>query len=311
MNRIAFILSHKYTKILGLLLLGSLAAGLVMLISSSNDLLAGILPPDWNTPFEKVREFIEVPEGNAVDKIRNLFWDNIVPIFKYVMVAAAILFYTLYLYQMVVSSGDEEGISKSYKNLLWGILGFAVIAVAIDVAEGFDVWVNGGDFVNRDRINESQRRLVSYFQLLAGIVAFFYIFFAGFRMITAAGDEEIITAQKNHIKWGFVGLIFVMLADPAINLIFYPNEGTDGLGDQELSVLFAEGLGVLKFFLTFTGVLALISLVVSAFLYVTSFGDESATEKAKKNIIGSLIALVIIVMAFVLIAVFVGEGGGI
>lgn len=308
MNFRKFLGTHRKQAVF--FVLGVLFGGFALFVSpGGKNFTAGILPPNWDQPFHGVDELIEPPaEGNAVDKVKYLFWQNIVPIFKYLMVVISIFYFILYLYQMLTSSGEEEAITSSTKNLLWGVLGFMVIALAMDIAESFDIWRNNGEFVDKAHLENAQLRVISYFQLLAAIVAFFYIFFAGFRLVTAHGDEEIITAQKNHIKWGFVGLMFVMLADVAVNRIFYPSQGQKGLGKEELTTLFSEGVGVLRFFLAFVGILAVVSLIASGVIYITSGGDEAATGKAKKNIFGSLIAIIIIVMSYIFVASFVPPG---
>lgn len=295
---------NRYAVLLGMLL------GIIFffLNTASSDLMAGILPPGWDEPLQEVEEFYEIPdEGNAVDRIRAFLWKNLMPLFKYIMIAVSVLYGILFLMQMVVSSGNQEQIKEAQQNLLWEFLGFIFIALAADVAEAFDPFVNGGAFVDRETIAGSQNRLVTYIQLIAGVVAVFYIFFAGFRMITAQGDEEIIGEQKNHIKWGFLGLIVIMLVDPLVNQVFYPAEGQRGLGNAELQVMFAEGTGVLRFFLGFTAVLAVVSLAASGFTYATS-PEEESKEKARKTILGSLLALVVIVSSYVLIVTFLPPG---
>ncbi|MBI5414821.1 hypothetical protein HZA38_04900 [Candidatus Peregrinibacteria bacterium] len=288
--------------------------GVFLITSLPGAVQAGIFPEGWDHVFKKpVSEgvLVNVPEGNAVDKIKILVWHNIVPMVKYILAGLSILMFTVYLLKMIVSSGEEEDISSAKTGMLWAVLGFLVIAIASDLAEAFDPWVNAssGDIVVKSRIEDTTYRVVSYGQLLAGVIAVFYIFFAGFRMITSHGEEETLSTQKAHLKWGFVGLILIMLADPMINVVFYPYDGEKGLGAKEVQKFLSEGTATLKFFLSFVGIAAVISLVASGVMYILSAGDDGATTKAKKNIIMSLIAIVIIISSYILVIALVPGGG--
>jgi hypothetical protein len=50
---------------------------------------------------------------------------------------------------------------------------------------------------------------------------------------------------------------------------------------------------VLDFALTAVGVLALLSFTVAGIIYLTSAGDQSKTQKAKKAVIYSIIAVAV------------------
>lgn len=47
---------------------------------------------------------------------------------------------------------------------------------------------------------------------LAGGVAVVVIFYSSFRIMTARGEEEGLTAAKNALIWAFVGLALIVLA---------------------------------------------------------------------------------------------------
>jgi TRAP-type C4-dicarboxylate transport system permease small subunit len=70
-------------------------------------------------------------------------------------------------------------------------------------------------------------------------------------------------------------------------------------------------LGIVNFILIIVGVLALAYLVYGGFLYITSHGDESQTEKAKNVIVYAVVGILVIGIAaalvnFVIDAVLLG-----
>ncbi len=66
---------------------------------------------------------------------------------------------------------------------------------------------------------------------------------------------------------------------------------------------------VINAILVFIGTLALLMIVVSGVMYVTSGGDSNRTETAKKYLMYSVIGLVVTLLAYVIV-VFVGEALG-
>ena len=60
---------------------------------------------------------------------------------------------------------------------------------------------------------------------------------------------------------------------------------------------------IINIFLYFAGGIAVLFLMVGGFQYVAARGNEEATEKAKKTITGAIIGIIIIVMAFAIVAI--------
>lgn len=59
----------------------------------------------------------------------------------------------------------------------------------------------------------------------------------------------------------------------------------------------------INWFLYFAGAIAVIFLVIGGYQYVVSHGNEEAVEKAKKTISYAILGIVIIVMAFAIVAI--------
>lgn len=88
------------------------------------------------------------------------------------------------------------------------------------------------------------------------------------------------------------------------NLLNYFN-GTDpnkGLGSVRCFVF-----EVTKLALSFAGILAVIMLLWGAFLYVTSYGEDTKIETAKKTVLWSIAGLVVLALAYTIVNVFLNE----
>lgn len=60
---------------------------------------------------------------------------------------------------------------------------------------------------------------------------------------------------------------------------------------------------IIQTLLAVAGAVAVVFLMIGGFLYVTAHGNEEATEKAKKTVTGAIIGIVIIVLAYAIVAI--------
>lgn len=262
----------------------------------------GILDSDYSKPFNSGWFFMP-RGGNSVEEIRALFYDDILPIFKYLFLFLGIVFWAIYITYMISSVGNEERIAEQRKNLLLGIVGFTIIALAVEFGRVLTPLRNGSEIIDVPGTQGLIQKIVAFLQIAVGLTALIMIFYAAVRFIKANGDDEQINAAKSNLKWGLLGMIFVIFAEPLVTKVFYPEDKT--LGEVEVGNFAVEAAGFLTFALTFLAVLALAALIISGFYFVTSFGDEERQSKAKTIIWSTLLGLLIIALSYTLVAVLV------
>lgn len=87
-----------------------------------------------------------------------------------------------------------------------------------------------------------------------------------------------------------------LAADPDVKI-------TDGIGGTDASIESVMNLinRVIVIALNVAVVVGVIMILYSAFLYVSSFGEESKAETAKKTLLWSIIGTVVVFMARVLV----------
>ena len=77
--------------------------------------------------------------------------------------------------------------------------------------------------------------------------------------------------------------------------------GNGGLSSsQSLGELIGNAI---KLFLTFSGAVAIVFVIIGGFFYITAQGNEEQAEKGKTTLINAIIGVVIIIMAYVIINV--------
>jgi len=84
--------------------------------------------------------------------------------------------------------------------------------------------------------------------------------------------------------------------DPAEIGITDPVKSADGAIGTVLTTVY-----------TWAGIVAVLIIIVAGYLYVTSGGNSTQTKRAKDAILGSVIGLVVIIMAFVITQFVLGR----
>ena len=275
-------------------------------------MFAGILPNDWSNVVEgdssALREdekFQTLAGSTGEEKLKNFVVNNLGVITKYILIAVAILFLMISAVELVLNAGNEENITNAKKNIGWSLLAFAVIGLAGKASEALDPSTNttSETILKPDLVNTTLQYPINFLALSAGIIAFLFLAFSAVKMITAQGDETIIGEQKEHILWSFVGLVIILLADSVVRNIFRPTKTVVGQG--EASLVLQEVVGVINFITIFAAIGAVGAFVVGGIMYVSSFGNDEATDKAKSLMKSAAIGLVIVLMSYTFVSVFV------
>ncbi|MCC6643877.1 hypothetical protein IT411_03950, partial [Candidatus Peregrinibacteria bacterium] len=147
-------------------------------------------------------------------------------------------------------------------------------------------------------------------------VAIAMIIFAGFRMVTAQGNEEAWKSAKSTLVWSIVGLALVGLSGEIVRIFavgkctelgMLPATNTTGCVEggflknpqaivQRATIFNTDVKYIITFIKYVIGALAVTMLMRNAIRMVTnSAGDE--LEKDKKNVVASIIGLILIIVA--------------
>lgn len=146
--------------------------------------------------------------------------------------------------------------------------------------------------------------VLNFFQGLIVVLALIFIIVGAFLYITSGGDEGRLTLGKKSILGALIGLAIgiaaPMLLREVANLLGWSAfSACAGFGST--LTLIQTATNVLNFLLSVIGVVALVMLVVGAFMYLTAAGDESRIDTGKKIVKYSVIGIVIALAALVLV----------
>ncbi len=141
--------------------------------------------------------------------------------------------------------------------------------------------------------------LADLFKYLIGGVAIILIIVSGVRLITAGKDiEQVVDKQKENLKYSFLGLIVIMLADVAVKQVFFGDAGEVYRSEAEVKMAAGRGAdqirGLYNLLEYFVGALAILFIVIGGFRLVISAGDEEGIKKSKKQVMWAVLGIILV-----------------
>lgn len=135
-----------------------------------------------------------------------------------------------------------------------------------------------------------------------GAVAVMLIIYTGFRLVTAGGEDDVITKQKNYLLWSIIGLVLISMATQIDKVFFFGEDGdyegsflTDTERQLASSGVFNESVFIIISFIKIAiAVVAIFFIVRSGANMVVNGFNEDTLTKEKKNIaigLGSLLGI--------------------
>ncbi len=154
-----------------------------------------------------------------------------------------------------------------------------------------------------DTVNDFLGRVLTFLQTFIVILSLIFIVIGAFLYIASGGDSGRIETAKKCITAALIGLA-IGIAAPAFlrqisDILGWVSAPPVGVGTSLSLIQIASN--VLNFLLSVVGVVALIMLVVGAFMYLTSAGDEDRIDTGKSIVKYSIIGIMIALAALVLV----------
>ncbi|MCF7845716.1 MAG: hypothetical protein K9L85_00585 [Candidatus Peribacteraceae bacterium] len=245
---------------------------------------------------------------------------------EYVLGGIALLTMGASVFQMITAGGDEEEVSSARKSLAWSAIALIIVggaALFVDKVlappETITKQLEGGldpglQLMEILKSGQSQARIVilnyvKYFQTFIGAGAVLMLFLAGFKMVSASGEEDVITKQRKMITWIFMGLAIILIAEAFVN-VFMPDVGGEIQFSSATAIqsFSAQMGGFTNFLLTFTAAVAVLALIVGALYTTTAFANPEQAEKGKKIILAAALGLIVTISAYAIVNTILSSG---
>lgn len=146
--------------------------------------------------------------------------------------------------------------------------------------------------------------LIRNFRYIIGAVAILFMVMSGVKLVVQGDNEDVATKQKTNLFWGMAGLILIMIAGPIAEVLdlqdggFLENEYEIGyrarLFDKQVTIL-------LTFIKYIVGSVTVLFMIRSGAKLVTAGESEEVLGNEKKNLLGGIFALFVIMLSDVVV----------
>lgn len=221
---------------------------------------------------------------------------------KYVMGTIAIFMIIVSGIKLITSGRQVDTVAdKQKENLKYAIIGLIVIIIADQIIQVFwgaqgEIYRSQAELLDAAKQgSETIKGVYNFMEYFAAALAILMIVIAGFRLVIGAGNEEVQGKVKKQITWAVIGLVVIGISEFAVKDVLFPSQGTT-LPNTVVAAQFVVHLT--NFISGFAATIAAIMFIYGGYLYVTAFGKEDNTGKAKKVFIGATIGLLLALAAF-------------
>ena len=238
---------------------------------------------------------------------------------KILIAVVAVLMITILGAKLVLASGEEEDITKSKRGLIYSIIALAIISMSQDLAKIFDmadgsILESPQEILKRVHIFDKQVEiLMTFIKYIIGSAATIMVVYSAARLITAGGDEEKVSTHKAGIMYSAGGLILIYIGDIFINKVFYKIDknvytGITGVNPTiDVKAGVEEIAGIINFMVAFLAPLSILMLIAGAIMYATAGGEEEKMNQAKRIIISTVLAIIVIYGAFAIVSTVISS----
>jgi len=264
---------------------------------------------------DKIQETTDLPtydaaHGQAIQKpgVSNItsavFF--VLDMLKFLIGGIAIIMIVVAGVRLIIARKKiDEVWPKQKEHLIMIVAGFALIMIADLLVKRVIFGMEGEVYDSEGSVQiaagvatENIKGIYNAIMILAGVLAIAMIVIAGFRLLTSAGNEEAQTKVKKQITWLIVGLFVLGIAEFVVQDFLFPDKGAQiPAAEQGMRLI----VSFTNFAAAFISICAFLFSLYGGYLYVIATGNEEQTSKAKKVLLGAIIALVLGLGAFAIV----------
>lgn len=223
---------------------------------------------------------------------------------KYALASIAVLMLVVNGVRLVIG-GEEEEMSKQKRSVMYAIGGLIIVILAdvmvkrVFFGEYGEAFTSEADAKLFAEEGAAQfKGIYTFVEIFVAAIAVGSIIYAGVRILTSGGEEDVITKHKTHIFYALGGLMLIGIAELVVKGIIFPEQGESIPDAEKAKVLI---VGITNFISGFIALVAVIMYIYGGYLYVVSGVDDDGMNKAKKTLINATIGILIAAAAFAIV----------
>jgi len=157
------------------------------------------------------------------------------------------------------------------------------------------------------------KKFLEQFNVVVAAAATFVLVRYGLRLVNSQ-DEEKLSSAKKVIGGTIAALMLYYLAGPLTDAFFGTGEGGATVGEAfrggaGVKIIATEVEGVLKWVEFIIGLMAIVTIIVSGIIAVTSYGKEEGTTQLKRTVGAVIFGVILIASKEVIMRTFGIDAG--
>lgn len=246
----------------------------------------GVLPElcHASTGAQALAQFISI---HIIDQALIAFWG----------IATVAIFYSAY--KLIVEAHKDEALTNINNTIIFALVGFGIIASSLLIAQSLTTTgLSSGPVsgVQPIFVVSALDVIRQYIITLSYSIFVLIIVISAMRMMLSRGDQGEFDKWRKVIVGACIGVVIMFIANSIVIGVSAPSS----------FAIVTELVGLAKFMLTLVGFGCGLALVIAGIMLIVSV-DEGLQDRAKKTIIGTLIALAIVLSCYAIIATFITD----
>ncbi len=199
----------------------------------------------------------------------------------------------------MIGSISEEKMEEGRKSLGTTIMGIILINLTYAFVNIF--WGNGSGRIENGAqiLNGEILGLVSWIQVIVGVLAVAVLVISGFKAIASFGKDDAWDDLKKAIIGVIVGILLIVFDSVIISAI-----GADGNASPTAIVHMI--ISIVRDLLGYLALIAVIMIIYAGVMMIVTLGNEDQYGKSKALIVRVLIGLVIIMFSYFIVSLVSG-----
>lgn len=136
--------------------------------------------------------------------------------------------------------------------------------------------------------------VVKFFEMIMIVTAVVMFTWGGFTMLFRGNDEHTAKTAKMRLVYGVIALVVIGFIESLYRAIFFG-------GTLNTSGIIRILVTVANFFLFIAGPIAIVYIIIGAYFYITSAGDEERADRGKRILLYTFFATILLILSYTIL----------
>lgn len=236
------------------------------------------------------------PAGSGFLELQLFLANAVIPNIRALFIGIGVLYAAWYALNIIMNGSEEAALSEGKKSFAYASMGMGIVGTASLIVDTFLPATAGGGIVNPTPFITGANIIVDFITAVVGGFLVFLVGYSGFRIIALEGNESEIEKQRKNFFNGLLGIPVLLLARVIVTTIA-PGNAPQPIVD--------EIIGMVSFLLQILAGLAVVTIIVSGFMFIFSMNSDTLKQRARKILSSTIIILIIVMFSYTLVSTFI------